>query len=70
MKNTKKNLGGLGFLLPPAKPIETVKEVQENESSAAKLKESSNGDSQKQDSKGSKEKESEVKEISSSQRTT
>ena len=47
MKNTKKNLGGLGFLLPPAKPIETVKEVQENESSAAKLRESSNGDSQK-----------------------
>jgi len=35
MKNTKKNLGGLGFLLPP-KPIETVKEVQENENSAAK----------------------------------
>lgn len=32
MKDKRKNLGGLDFLLP-TKSIETVKEVQENETS-------------------------------------
>ena len=53
MKNTKRNLGGLGFLLP-SKNIETVKEEKEtNENSAVKQKESSKGDNQKPEEKQS-----------------
>ena len=48
MKNRKKNLGGLNFLLP-SKSIETVKEVQENQGSSDKQKESNKGDSFKGD---------------------
>lgn len=42
MKNTKKNLGGLNFLMQPSQNIDTVKEVQENESSSKNKKESNN----------------------------
>ena len=45
MKSTKKNLGGLGFLLP-AKNIETVKEEKEHESSSIKQHNDSAYDSQ------------------------